>query len=61
MMTQIGKRQSQKLTGSEGLYTPSALGHALLLIRPPKMFFARANISARETLRWATWVGSDYP
>jgi hypothetical protein len=33
----------------EGLYTPSALGHCLLRIRPPKMFFARAIISALET------------
>jgi hypothetical protein len=39
--TQIGKTlRDRKLTGSEGLYTPSALGHSLLRIRPSKMFFA---------------------
>jgi hypothetical protein len=53
----LEEQQRSKLTGSEGLYTPSALGHSLLRIRPPKMFFARAIISALETLRWATRVG----
>jgi hypothetical protein len=44
--------QGQKLTGSEGLYFPSALGHSLLWTRQPKMFFARAIISALETLHY---------
>jgi hypothetical protein len=54
-------RQGKKLTGSEGLYTPSALGHFLLRIHLPKMFFTRAIISTLETLRYATRVGSDGP
>jgi hypothetical protein len=55
------KHQGRRLTGSEGLYTPSDLGHSLLQIRLPKMFFARAIISALETLCCATRVGSDFP
>jgi hypothetical protein len=57
----LEKHQSRGLTGSEGLYTPSALGHSLLQIRPLKMFFARAIISILETLRCATRFGSDCP
>jgi hypothetical protein len=34
------KDRGRRLTGSAGLYIPSALGHYLLRIRPPKMFFA---------------------
>jgi hypothetical protein len=45
---------SHRPTGSEGLYTPSALGRSQLRIRPPKMFFTRAIISALETLRCVT-------
>jgi hypothetical protein len=55
----LEKGQGQKLTRSEGLYNPSALEHSLLLIRPLKMFFARAIISALETSHCATQVGSD--
>jgi hypothetical protein len=36
----LEKGQGRKLTGSEGLYTPSTLGRSLLRIRPPKMSFA---------------------
>jgi hypothetical protein len=34
------RHQGRRHTGLEGLYTPSTLGHSLLQIRPPKMFFA---------------------
>jgi hypothetical protein len=55
----LEKGQGRKLTRSEGLYNRSALGHSLLRIRPLKMFFARTIISALETSRCATQVGSD--
>jgi hypothetical protein len=55
------KAKVEDLLGRQGLYIPSALGQSLLQIRTPKMFFARAIISALETLRCATRVGSDYP
>jgi hypothetical protein len=44
-----------------GAVQPSAFGHSLLRICMPKMFFARAIISALETLRCVTRVGLDYP
>jgi hypothetical protein len=57
----LGTYQGQGHTGSEGLYIPSALGHSRLRICLPKMLFARAVISALETLHCTTLVGSDYP
>jgi hypothetical protein len=61
----------KKINGSPLLYTTMCLqlaelstrdlGHSLLWIHPPMMFFARAIISALETLRCATRVGSDCP
>jgi hypothetical protein len=55
------RHQGRRLTGSEGLYTPSALGHSLLRICLSKMFFTWAIISALETLRCTTRVGLDCP
>jgi hypothetical protein len=55
------RHQGRSLTGLEGLYTLSTLGHSLLRIHPPKMFFVHAIISALETLRCATRLGRTAP
>jgi hypothetical protein len=59
--SKLDENQGQRLTASEGRYTPSALGHSRLRMRPPKMFFTRADISPYETLSLVTRVGSDCP